>query len=171
MIEKARTYGTVLFKLGVPFSMGQEAVRLIEENPALKEALISPVVSKKQRHAVIEKVFREPEFSDLMIRFLKKACDSGCIGHLEDMIRIARDCSLKAQGIIEAELHYVAAPNETQIEGIKKFLCKNHNKKEVILTLVEDPSLMGGFIVKAGNIEYDYSLKGQIDRLSHAVVG
>ena len=35
----------------------------------------------------------------------------------------------------------------------------------------KDDSLIGGFILKTGDIEYDYSLRGQISRLSQAVAG
>ncbi|MFQ9701862.1 MAG: F0F1 ATP synthase subunit delta [Enterocloster clostridioformis] len=52
--------------------MVREAVKLLKENPELPEVLNSPVVPLKSKHAVIEKVFREPEFSALMVRFLKR---------------------------------------------------------------------------------------------------
>ena len=80
MTETARTYAIVLYELGIPVEMVREAVKLLKENPELPEVLNSPVVPLKSKHAVIEKVFREPEFSALMVRFLKKACDAGCIG-------------------------------------------------------------------------------------------
>ena len=171
MTDKARIYGTVFFELQIPISMGQEAVRLMAENPALREALTSPVVPKKNKYAVIDKVFREPEFSSLMVRFLKYACDACCIGQMEDITHIAEICALDAQKIMSAELRYVTMPDEAQIAGMKKFLCRNHGKKEVVLTLVEEQALMGGFVLKAGDIEYDYSLRGQIGRLSQAVAG
>ena len=90
MTETARTYAIVLYELGIPEDMVREAVKLLKENPELPEVLNSPVVPLKSKHAVIEKVFREPEFSALMVRFLKKACDAGCIGQTEE-IAAARD--------------------------------------------------------------------------------
>ena len=75
MTETARTYAIVLYELSIPEDMVREAVKLLKENPELPEVLNSPVVPLKSKHAVIEKVFREPEFSALMVRFLKKACD------------------------------------------------------------------------------------------------
>ena len=93
MTETARTYAIVLYELGIPEEMVREAVKLLKENPELPEVLNSPVVPLKSKHAVIEKVFREPEFSALMVRFLKKACDAGCIGQTEE-IAAARDAFL-----------------------------------------------------------------------------
>ncbi len=37
--------------------------------------------------------------------------------------------------------------------------------KEVILSLEKDPSLIGGFLAKIGNVVYDGSLKAQIAKL------
>ena len=35
----------------------------------------------------------------------------------------------------------------------------------------ESPQLLGGFVLKAKDVEYDYSLKGQLKRLTEAVAG
>ena len=157
MTETARTYAIVLYELGIPEEMVREAVKLLKENPELPEVLI-------------EKVFREPEFSALMVRFLKKACDAGCIGQTEE-IAAARDAyARKASGVMDAELHYVTMPGAAQITGMKQFLCRKYNKKDVNIRLVNQPDLVGGFVLKAGDTEYDYSLKGQLVRLGRAVV-
>ena len=167
MTETARTYAIVLYELGIPEEMVRKAAELLKENPELPEVLNSPVVPLKSKHAVIEKVFREPEFSALMVRFLKKACDAGCIGQTEE-IAAARDAyARKAAG---AELHYVTMPGAAQITGMKQFLCRKYNKKDVNIRLVNQPDLVGGFVLKAGDTEYDYSLKGQLVRLGRAVV-
>ena len=142
MTETARTYAIVLYELGIPEEMVREAVKLLKENPELPEVLNSPVVPLKSKHAVIEKVFREPEFSVLMVRFLKKACDAGCIGQTEEIAK-ARDAYARmAAGVMDAELHYVTMPGAAQITGMKQFLCRKYNKKDVNIRLVNQPDLV-----------------------------
>lgn len=170
MTETARTYAIVLYELKIPGYMVEEAAKLFKNHPELKKVLTSPVVRMESRHGIIEKVFREPEFSGLMTRFLKKACDAGCIGQLEDIVEAWRSYSLKMQGGMEAELLYVTMPDAVQIAGMKQFLRNRYHKKDVTLRLVNQPGLMGGFILMAGGIEYDYSLKGRLNRLRQAVV-
>ena len=86
-------------------------------------------------------------------------------------IAAARDaCARKAAGVMDAELHYVTMPGAAQITGMKQFLCRKYNKKDVNIRLVNQPDLVGGFVLKAGDTEYDYSLKGQLVRLRQAVV-
>ena len=170
MTEKARTYAIVLYELGIPGQMVEGAVSIFKESPQLVRTLKSPVVPVKNKHAILGKIFREPGFSGLMVNFLKTACDAGCIGQMEDIADAWRSYSLGKEGIMEAELHYVTMPGAAQIAGMKQFLCRIYHKKDITLKLVMQPDLIGGFVLKAGDIEYDYSLKGQLSKLRRAVV-
>lgn len=171
MTETALTYGTVLYELSVSEDMAEEASLLLERSRELREVLTSPVVSARKKDIIIEKVFKSPEFSDIMRRFLKKACNAGCIGQMKDITNRRKHLSQETHGIMDAEIYYVTLPNETQLEGIKAFLCRSCHKKDVNLHLVLNPDLIGGFVLKAGDIEYDYSLKGRLDKLTRAVAG
>ena len=97
--------------------------------------------------------------------FLKKACESGCIGEIEDILTVWHQCVLDASGILKAKLIYVTEPDHEQLEGIQLFLCKEFHKKTVQLSMEEDQKLLGGFILKAEDVEYDYSLKAQLKQL------
>lgn len=170
MTETARRYAIVLYELEIPGQMVKNAADVIKENPELNRVLTSPVVPMGSKHSVIEKVFREPEYSGLMVRFLKKACDAGCIGQMGDIADAWQSYSLRMEGVMEAELHYVTMPGAAQIAGMKQFLCSRYHKKDIDLRLVMQPDLVGGFVLKAGDTEYDYSLKGQLNQLCRAVV-
>ena len=56
-------------------------------------------------------------------------------------------------------------PNEEQLEKIKRFLCEKYEAEDIDLHMIQDPSLMGGFILTADGQEYDWSLKGRISNL------
>ena len=94
MTEKARTYAIVLYELGIPGQMVEGAVSIFKESPQLVRTLKSPVVPVKNKHAILGKIFREPGFSGLMVNFLKKACDAGGIGQMEDIADAWRSYSL-----------------------------------------------------------------------------
>ena len=48
---------------------------------------------------------------------------------------------------------------------MKVFLCDKYQKADVKIQIVEDTSLLGGFILHVENDEYDWSLKGRLTRL------
>ena len=67
--------------------------------------------------------------------------------------------------ILTATLSYVVEPNENQLSQIKNYLAKKYNKETVELTMVEQPELIGGFVLKVGDIEEDNSIRGRLNRL------
>ena len=165
MTEQARLYGTVLYELKVPEKMVRETGRIFQENPELKAVLDDPTLQETKKEAIIGKIWKEPDFSSTMVHFLKKACEEGCIGQMEDMIKVWEKCRLDGAGILSASLFYVTRPDEEQLAGILEFLCREYKKKDVQLEMAAAPELMGGFVLKTGDVEYDYSLKGQLERL------
>ena len=68
-------------------------------------------------------------------------------------------------GILCAEMSYVMEPDAKQVEQMKAYLANKYGKQTVELSLVEDKSLIGGFVLRVGDKEEDYSMKGRLDRL------
>ena len=59
----------------------------------------------------------------------------------------------------------VTCPAEEQENKMKEFLRSQFSAREVELTLTEDKSLVGGFVLRAGDREYDWSLIGRYKKL------
>lgn len=171
MTEQARIYGTVLFELGIPGGMIEKAAKMLAGCPELVGCLTSPVIPAGKKRSVIRKVFREPDFSGRMICFLEKACESGCIDEMEAIIQVWREKTMAAEGILPASLEYVTRPDEEQLAAMRKFLCRRTGRRSVEFSLKENPELLAGFVLRAGDMEYDYSLKGQLAQLTRAVAG
>lgn len=64
---------------------------------------------------------------------------------------------------MKASLRFVVAPTAEQTEGFKRFLAKKYDtvSENIDLILVEDREILGGFILRAGDDEYDWSLTGR----------
>ncbi len=166
MTEQAKIYGKVLYELQIPEHMVQETGRIFKENPQLTTLLNDPTVqAEKKKKYNWENIWKEPDFSPLISSFLKKACESGCIGEIEDILTVWNQCVLAASGILKAKLIYVTEPDHEQLEGIQSFLCKEFHKKQCSFQWKRIEKLLGGFILKAEDMEYDYSLKAQLKQL------
>ena len=168
MTDQARLYGAVLYELKLPEDMVYETGRILKENPELVQVLADPGLTAVKKEAVIDKIWKEPEFSLSMASFIKKACGAGCIGQMEDVFSVWEQCRRDEKGILKAQLLYVTEPDEAQIAGIKAFLCREYGKKEVQLSMAAHPELLGGFVLRTGDMEYDYSLKEQLADLFSA---
>ena len=73
----------------------------------------------------------------------------------------------KQAGIRNAVLYCVTPPGEEQKKkGSRHSSAEKYGAKEAKLSVCRDDSLMGGFLLRVGSDEYDWSVKGRMDRLA-----
>lgn len=161
MITKSiENCGKILFSLNLPYKDIENAINLWNENPVLSEALCSPAISKYERQNVINKLFPKR-----ISGFLKVMCEFDYLGDFNEIIKAYEACSLEAQNIVRAQLYYVTEPSDKIKQSFRQTLCKKYNASDTVLECIEDKSLVGGYKLKVGDIEYDKSIKGTIDAL------
>ena len=160
MTQTANNYGEVLFELGIKKDTVEESKRIFSLTEQLHRALESPIISKNEKYSIIEKVFpKEIE------NFLKVVCDHEKMSYIDEIIEAYYKKYNEANNILTATLYYVVEPNENQLSQIKNYLAKKYNKETVELTMVEQPELIGGFVLKVVDIEEDNSIRGRLNRL------
>ena len=74
------------------------------------------------------------------------------------------------QDILSATLYYVTPPTDKQKAGIENFLMKEYGSKAVQLSMVEKKELIGGFVIRTGDREYDRSILGRYKSLRQKLV-
>ena len=154
------TYGQVLFELEMKKESLQKAQDMLHENKELLRALENPMITKKEKENVVDKLF-----SDDLKSFLKIVCDNDDIDCFDEAVEYYEELKRKTDKIIKAEFDYVTMPNDEQLERIKQYLMKQYQADEVDLTLKEDKDLIGGFMLKVGDHVYDNSLSGKMRKL------
>jgi len=85
------------------------------------------------------------------------------------MVQKAADENRKKLSII---ISYVTAPDEAQYKKIINFLSKKYevNINDMKIDLEEEPKLLGGFIIRVGNQEYDCSMRGLLNQVKQEVL-
>ena len=154
------TYGQVLFELGMKKESLQKAQDMLHENKELLRALENPMITKKEKENVVDKLF-----SDDLKSFLKIVCDNDDIDCFDEAVEYYDELKRKTDKIIKAEFDYVTMPKDEQLERIKQYLMKQYQADEVDLTLKEDKDLIGGFMLKVGDHVCDNSLSGKMRKL------
>ena len=160
MTQAANNYGQVLYERKVPAQMVEDARKAFEEVPQLKQVLASPVIPKSKKHRVIDRIFPRELRS-----FFKVLVDHGDMDMVEAVFRAYHTYACEQEGILQAELSYVTDPTEEQLEKIRQTLCRKYGKKAVELSLKKDPALIGGFIIRVGGLETDWSMRGRLKQL------
>lgn len=165
MNELMDNYAKVLFDLSIPEEYINEAKRLCRECPELVDALASPVVSRKEKHAVIDNVIPDPVKS-----FFKVVADNGKADSIFDIFESYDELVLTKKEVVTAVFTYVTEPKNEKLQGIKDMICQKYNKTGVNLRLKQDPSLIGGFVLTVGDDVYDRSVKASIAKLQNSLV-
>lgn len=169
MGELAERYAVVLYELGIQEKEIMEACALLKENPVLTRVLAAPVATRGQKDRIIELVSQRAGFSGLFQRFLKKLCETQGIQEYERICQLWQEYRQKKAGCLTAKLYYVTEPKAEQQEAMKAFLMRRFGMKSVALQLIRKPELLGGFLLQAGDTEFDYSLRGNAKKLRRAL--
>ena len=71
---------------------------------------------------------------------------------------------------LKVEIICVVPPDEEQLEKIKAFIKKKYETDNFEVVVKEDKSLVGGFVIRIGNEEYDWSMKGRLQKIQQNMV-
>lgn len=161
MTQTAKNYGTVLFELGVKKDIVEKTKDIFSMTEELPKVLRSPIVSKEAKHRLIEAIFPEE-----IRNFLKVVSDCQEMDLMDEIFLAYKKKYDENNGILCAEMSYVTEPDESQVARMKAYLADKYGKQTVELSMVEDKSLIGGFVLRVGDKEEDYSMKGRLNRLA-----
>ena len=142
-----------------------ETDALFAQAPQLRQVLSSPVTSLKEKHAAIVRIF-----PPAMQNFLKELCDNQDADRIGEILEAYRGLCLEKNGILRAELRCAVQPTGEQLEQMTARLCRKYQKSDVRWTIRHDPSLIGGFVIRVGDVESDWSLKGRLKQLQQKLM-
>ena len=160
MKQTAINYGKVLFELGISEDAVETAKQLYLQSEELRKVLNSPIVTRAQKHRINDKLFPQEMHS-----FLKKVCDYNEAEILPDIFSAYEIWRRESQGILVGTLYYMTEPTKAQLRNIEQGLCKKLGCQQLQLTLEEDHSLIGGFVIRIGDLEIDQSILGSVNGL------
>ena len=165
MTQAAIDYATSLRKTETPKELLQQVKDVLEAVPQVRSEFEDPTVSIEKKHLIIGRIFPK-EIRD----FLKILCDNMDFGLFDEICTAYDELGRKPEAKEnQAQLIYVTAPTDEQLEGIKAFLAKEFHNPDMELTLKEDKSIKSGFVLRVGTREFDWSEKGRIEQLENRI--
>ncbi|SDB32613.1 ATP synthase F1 subunit delta [Eubacterium oxidoreducens] len=160
MTQAVINYATVLFEAKTPIEEIKQAHKLCEDYEQVKKILSSPAVHFEEKKRLVEKLF--PESARALMATL---CKNGSLALLPEIVSAYQSLIFKQDDVLEATFYYVTKPTQERIDELKDNLCKKYHKTDVSFTFIQEPELVGGFMIRIGNREYDYSLSRQITKM------
>ncbi|MDE6519661.1 MAG: F0F1 ATP synthase subunit alpha [Ruminococcus sp.] len=128
--------------------------------PDASDTLENPLVTLDEKRNIIQKIFPES-----MERFMVNSAKSGIISDLSDIFDEYLDILLEKQGSIKAVVRYVTPLTESQQADLRKFIMNKFVRDDVDIEYRHDPDIIGGFILNAGDVEYDRSYRTSLHEI------
>ena len=160
MTRSATDYARQLRAWNVSADAVAQCRELLDSVPSIADLLEDPTLALERKYAAIDRIF-PVEIRD----FLKLLCEKGDISGFGGICDAFRLESQRAQGKLPVLLSYVTPPTAQQREGIRHFLARKYPDQELAFEEREDPSLVSGFLIRAGNEEFDWSAEGRLRQL------
>lgn len=160
MTQIVSNYAKVLYDMGIEPALVQETKRRYLLTKELQRAFLNPVIPKKAKHNMIDRIF-DPKVN----HFLKVMCDYDSMGFLPQVLDEYYKVYQKENDILAASLYYVTEPSKKQLEQMMYYLAKKFHKSKVQIKMKQRQELVGGFILRVGDCEMDWSLRGRFKRL------
>jgi F-type H+-transporting ATPase subunit delta len=137
---------------------------VLNENEKFKEFLFNPVFDKDDKKAVVSNILEKIDISSISANFLKLLVEKGRINILEDVVKAYQQLMDEALNTARVNVKTAFPLSSDLIAEVKKAM-EGLTKKQVEMVIEEDPSLLGGIVVKIGDTLYDGSIKAQLDKI------
>lgn len=135
----------------------------LDDSRELELFFESPIVSREKKEAVLQQLFAG-RVSDLTMQFVALLVEKQRETLVPAIVRAYRDLRDQALGIVEAQVRTATPLSPAEVDALKAAL-EGRTGKTVRMRLDVDPSLVGGLVVRLGDVVYDRSVRHQLDTL------
>ena len=166
----ASRYAEALFQIGeeenlvdLLYSELKAVVDIFSINEQFFNIIKSPIISKKEKIELIDKIFSKGLNSN-SINFLKILIEKNRISFIADIAMSYKERLNEKNNIIEGTVITAIPMNQNEINELAKELSKKYNKN-VTLENIVDESILGGVLVRLGNEEIDGTVKTRLSKV------
>jgi F-type H+-transporting ATPase subunit delta len=144
-------------------------VGVFKSNPELYKVLLNPMYKLEARKGLTDNITTKLGAAEEVKRFLAILVESRNVTLLEEISEAYSGMEDELSGRLRVT---VEAPEEVDkgLAGAIKKRLEDETKKEVILSFVKNPELIGGVVLKIGNTVVDGSLRAQLERVSEKIL-
>ncbi len=139
-------------------------VETIEGHQGLKLLVVNPVIPTPEKTAILGKISELLELSEPMRRFIDVLGEKQRLDHLSLIDSVYAGLIDEYLGVVTAEITTATPLNPGQVAQLESSL-REATGGDVRITRHTDPKLLGGVITRIGDVVYDGSVKGHLERI------
>lgn len=171
----SRRYARALLSLGKEdgnyLKYGEELkafTDLLKKETQARYVLQSPIYDFTSRNKLLKAILEKTGFSPTINNFIQLLFTKGRIRYVEDISVFYSQLTDELSNIKRAMVTTAIQLSDEIIQRIQTAL-KGVVQKEVIVTVNQDPSIIGGIIAQVGDLTLDGSLRTQLKSLKESL--
>lgn len=137
---------------------------VVRENANLREVLFNPIFDRDEKKAVVGELLEVIGVTGISANFLKLLVDKGRISLLDEIVEAYQQRMDAVLNKARVSVRTAFPLSGELVEEIRKTM-EGMTRKNVEMVIEEDPSLLGGMVVKVGDTLYDGSVKAQLNKI------
>ncbi|MCB1177146.1 MAG: ATP synthase F1 subunit delta [Leptospiraceae bacterium] len=147
-----------------------EVVSSLKSNSEIWEFLVSPRVTKKAKDDALEKAFAG-KIDQSLLSLIHILVRNDRIPFVEEISEKYKELNDIRKGVIRAEIHSATKLQDSIVSEVKSWCQKTFNGSSCVIKEVIKPELIGGIIVKKGDMVFDYSIRRKLTSIKSHIIG
>ncbi|MGD8386596.1 MAG: F0F1 ATP synthase subunit delta [Desulfobacteraceae bacterium] len=171
----AKRYAKALFSLGQEEGKFEqyglelkEFAELCREQAEFGAVIANPVFAVEERKKILQAVLEKSGFSTTVKNFLTLLLDKDRMGAIASISEYYEKLWDEATNVARAKI-VTARPLKEDAQKALKEALEALTSKQIKSEILEDPSLIGGVVVKIGDVVLDGSVKAQLEGLKESL--
>jgi len=137
-------------------------------NPEFIKVVANQIFSVEERKRVLDAVLARSDFANLMKNFLRLLLDKNRIGGIQEISAYYSKLTDEISNITRADI-ITAKPLKKEARDKLALALEGLTAKQVKIEVKEDASLIGGLVVRIGDLVLDGSVKAQLKGLKESL--
>jgi F-type H+-transporting ATPase subunit delta len=169
-----RTYAQALFEAAKERGRLQQVseeladfAAAVHDVPELRSALRNPQLDPQTKSALLDDLLGGAE--ELIRNFLRLVAEKGRVGQIEEIAREFDRLMAVEERRLNVELTTARELSDAEARDLLKQI-EEASGRTIEATRRVDPSLIGGFVLQAGSMRVDASVRGRLEGLRHELV-
>ena len=158
--EEARRNGGL-----APWSDALQTASVVVKDPRVASLLDNPRVTPAELAQLVDEIAAS-SLGEHGANFVRTLADNHRLGYLPEIARLFDSLKDEAEGVVDVTVSSAAAIDEAQRGRISAAL-ERRLKRKARLHFEIDPALIGGAVLRAGDLVIDGSLRTRLERIAY----
>lgn len=148
-----------------PWSETLRTASVVVQDPSVRKLLGNPAVSNDELVKLVTDI-AGPQLNGSGRNFVQALADNRRLPYLPEISTLFDELKDEAEGVVDVTVTSAAPLDNSQRDTLAEAL-QRRLKRQIRLHCETDPTLLGGAVLRAGDLVIDGSVRSRLDRIAY----